>query len=117
MAQAQPTPAGDDALRAIDPRNAFLMDSMLRDVTIYGTAGRASVPCWRESSRADRNDQRARRRWFCGDERTIVGRPGNRSSSPPKSYNAGETGGSAALPMWIGYMARALKDVPESSCQ
>ena len=25
-----------------------------------------------------------------------------------------ETGGSAALPMWIGYMARALKDVPES---
>jgi penicillin-binding protein 1A len=26
----------------------------------------------------------------------------------------GETGGTAALPTWIGYMARVLKDVPES---
>ena len=42
LAQAQPVVAGDESLQAIDPRNAYLMDSMLRDVTIYGTAGRAS---------------------------------------------------------------------------
>lgn len=34
LAHAQPLTAGDEALRAIDPRNAYLMDSMLRDVTI-----------------------------------------------------------------------------------
>jgi penicillin-binding protein 1A len=27
---------------------------------------------------------------------------------------SGETGGSAALPIWIGYMQTALKDVPET---
>ena len=43
LAQAQPVTAGDESLLAIDPRNAYVMDSMLRDVTIYGTAARASA--------------------------------------------------------------------------
>jgi penicillin-binding protein 1A len=32
----------------------------------------------------------------------------------PKKLGNGETGGSAALPIWIGYMGKALKNVPES---
>ena len=43
LASAQPVQAGDPSLRAIDPRNAFLMDSMLRDVVQMGTATRARV--------------------------------------------------------------------------
>lgn len=43
LAQAQPVTAGDETLLALDPRNAYLMDSMLRGVTIYGTAARASA--------------------------------------------------------------------------
>ena len=43
LAEAQPITAGDESLIAIDPRNAYLMDSMLRDVTIYGTGARASA--------------------------------------------------------------------------
>ena len=50
LAQAQPTPAGIEELRIIDPRNAFVMDSLLRDVTIYGTAAgplpRSSARTW-----------------------------------------------------------------------
>ena len=30
----------------------------------------------------------------------------------PRTLGAKETGGSAALPIWIGYMGRALRDVP-----
>src|SRR5262249_6280857 len=42
LAVAQPQHSGDESLRAIDARNAFIMDSMLQDVTRYGTAARAS---------------------------------------------------------------------------
>ncbi|MDR2625835.1 MAG: transglycosylase domain-containing protein, partial [Zoogloeaceae bacterium] len=41
LAQATPIKAGDEKQRAIDPRNAYLMYSMLHDVAVYGTAGRA----------------------------------------------------------------------------
>ena len=114
LAQAQPTPAGDDALRAIDPRNAFLMDSMLRDVTIYGTAGRASAQLKRRdlAGKTGTTNEHVDA-WFCGYQRTIVGCSWI-GFDQPKNLGNGETGGSAALPMWIGYMARALKDVPES---
>jgi penicillin-binding protein 1A len=32
----------------------------------------------------------------------------------PRSLGGNETGGHAALPIWIGYMGKALKNVPES---
>ncbi len=39
--QAKPEVAGEDAERVLDPRNAFLMTSLMRDVVRYGTAARA----------------------------------------------------------------------------
>src|SRR4030065_2237228 len=41
LAQAQPPRAGDESLRVIDARNAFVMDSMLHDVVRFGTVARA----------------------------------------------------------------------------
>jgi penicillin-binding protein 1A len=32
----------------------------------------------------------------------------------PRRMGSGETGGAAALPIWIGFMEHALKNVPES---
>ena len=114
LAQAQPIVAGDDSLRVIDPRNAFLMDSMLRDVTIYGTAGRASAQLKRRdlAGKTGTTNEHVDA-WFCGYQRTVVGCSWI-GFDQPKNLGNGETGGSAALPMWIGYMSRALKDVPES---
>jgi penicillin-binding protein 1A len=43
LAQAQPARAGDESLRVIDARNAFIMDSMMHDVIRYGTGARAMV--------------------------------------------------------------------------
>ena len=114
LAEAQPATVGDDSLRAIDPRNAYLMDSMLRDVTIYGTAARASATLKRKdlAGKTGTTNEHVDA-WFCGYQRTVVGCSWI-GFDQPKSLGNGETGGSAALPTWIGYMAKVLKDVPES---
>jgi penicillin-binding protein 1A len=39
---ADPRRAGDEGLRVLDPRNAFIMDSMMQDVTRLGTAARVA---------------------------------------------------------------------------
>ena len=114
LAQAQPVVAGDESLQAIDPRNAYLMDSMLRDVTIYGTAGRASATLKRRdlAGKTGTTNEHVDA-WFCGYQQTVVACSWV-GFDQPKNLGAGETGGTTALPAWIGYMAKALKDVPES---
>lgn len=114
LAAAQPVPAGEESLRAIDARNAYLMDSMLRDVTLYGTAARASATLKRRdlAGKTGTTNEHVDA-WFCGYQRTVVGCSWI-GFDQPKNLGNGETGGSAALPAWIGYMSRVLKDVPES---
>jgi len=114
LAQTQPVTAGNDELRVIDPRNAFVMDSMLRDVTIYGTAARASATLKRHdlAGKTGTTNEHVDA-WFCGYQQTVVACSWI-GFDQPKNLGNGETGGSAALPTWIGYMAKVLKDVPES---
>jgi penicillin-binding protein 1A len=113
IAQAAPQPAGVDGSRVIDPRNAFLMDSMLRDVTIYGTAAKASVALKRQdlAGKTGTTNEYVDA-WFCGYQMTVAGCAWV-GFDQPKKLGDKETGGAAALPMWIGYMSRALKDVPQ----
>ncbi len=113
LAEAQPVTAGDETLRAIDPRNAYLMDSMMHDVVRRGTATRAL-----QLKRGDLAGKTGTTNdfvdaWFCGYQPTLVGIAWIGFDQPKKLGN-GETGGSAALPIWIGYMDKALKSVPES---
>ena len=114
IAEAQPQTAGDESLLVIDPRNAYLMDSMLRDVTLYGTAARASATLKRRdlAGKTGTTNEHVDA-WFCGYQRTAVGCSWI-GFDQPKNMGGGETGGSAALPAWIGYMGKALKDAPQS---
>ena len=114
LAQAQPTPAGNEDLRAIDARNAFVMDSLLRDVTIYGTAARASNILKRKdlAGKTGTTNEHVDA-WFCGYQQTLAGCAWI-GFDQPKNLGNGETGGASALPIWIGYMQKALKDVPET---
>jgi penicillin-binding protein 1A len=100
------------APRVITRQNRYLMNSMMRDVIRYGTARRA-----RSLGRKDlagktgtTNDQRDA--WFSGFNPSLVAVSwvGFDSSKP---LGRGETGGRAALPAWISFMAEALKGVPE----
>jgi penicillin-binding protein 1A len=115
VAATTPQQAGDETLRAIDVRNAYLMDSMLRDVTIYGTAAKASVALKRHDlagKTGTTNDYVDA--WFAGYQKQVVGIAWI-GFDQPKRLGSGETGGQAALPMWIGYMSKVLRDVPEST--
>ncbi len=110
--QARPTIAGGGAPRAIDPRNAFIMTSMMQDVARIGTAAKA-----RELGRYDlagktgtTNNQMDA--WFAGynPDQVAVAWMGFDS---PRGLGGQETGGHAALPIWIRYMSEALKGVPD----
>lgn len=114
LAAMPPPPTSDEAMRAIDARNAFLMDSMLRDVTIYGTAAKASVLLKRQDlagKTGTTNDYIDA--WFCGYQRTVAACAWLGFDQPRKLGDK-ETGGAAALPIWIGYMKTALRNVPIS---
>lgn len=112
LARSAEVEAGDESIRAIDPRNAFMMDAMLRDVTIYGTAARASVALKRQDLAGKTGTTNEYiDAWFCGYQMTAAGCAWI-GFDQPKKLGDKETGGAAALPIWIGYMNRALKDVP-----
>ena len=112
LAKAQPSRAGDEALRVIDARNAFLMDSMLQDVTKVGTAARAATLGRKDLAGKTGTTNDHVDAWFAGYQATLVGIAWI-GFDQPKKLGANETGGVSALPIWIGYMAKALKDVPE----
>jgi penicillin-binding protein 1A len=114
LAEMQPALAGDESLRAIDARNAWLMDSMMHDVVRRGTATRAAAVLKRgdlAGKTGTTNDYIDA--WFCGYQPTVVGIAWIGFDQPKRMGN-GETGGAAALPIWIGFMEHALKNVPES---
>lgn len=114
LAETRPLVAGDEELRVIDARNAFLMDSMMHDVVRRGTATRAAAVLKRTDlagKTGTTNDYVDA--WFCGYQPNITGVAWIGFDQPKRMGN-GETGGFAALPIWIGYMERALKGVPES---
>ena len=106
------TPQAGHAPRVISAKVNFLMNSLLRDVVQRGTATQA-----KQLGRNDlagktgtTNDQRDA--WFNGFTSDIVASAwlGFDNSSP---LGHGETGGKAALPMWIEFMKTALQDYPE----
>lgn len=105
--------AGYDAERVIDERNAFLMTSMMQDVTRIGTAAKA-----RQLGRSDLAGKTGTTNnhidtWFAGfnPKQVAVVWMGY---DKPQSLGGSETGGSAALPIWIKYMGTALKGVPDN---
>ncbi len=113
LAAAKPRHAGDPHNRAIDPRNAFIMDTMLRDVVRHGTGRRAR-------SLVKRNDLAGKTgttndsfdAWFAGYQHDIAAVAWVGFDQPRKLGNR-ETGGGLALPIWADYMKVALDDKPE----
>jgi len=112
LASAHPGQAGDESLRAIDARNAFLMDSMLRDVVRSGTATRARVLKRSDIAGKTGTTNDSIDAWFAGYNPRVAAVAWVGFDQPQKLGDR-ETGGGLALPIWIDYMATALKGVPE----
>lgn len=111
LSQASPDKAGDEANRVIDARNAFLMDSIMRDVVRSGTATKALALKRPDLAGKTGTTNDSVDAWFAGYQPKVVGVAWI-GFDQPKNLGAKETGGAAALPIWIGYMQKALKDVP-----
>lgn len=111
LSQVNPQKAGDPANRIIDERNAFMMDSMLRDVVRYGTAAKAMALKRTDLAGKTGTTNDSIDAWFAGYQPKLVGIAWV-GFDQPKNLGNRETGGGLALPIWMGYMQQALKDVP-----
>lgn len=101
------------ARRVISAKINFLMNSLLRDVVQRGTATMAKQLGRNDLAGKTGTTNEQRDAWFNGFASDIVVASawlGFDNSSP---LGHGETGGKAALPMWIEFMRTALRDVPE----
>ena len=101
------------APRIISPQICFLMNSLLRDVVQNGTATGAKVLSRQDLAGKTGTTNEQRDAWFNGFTVSNVATAwiGFDDFSPLGNL---ETGGVAALPMWIDFMRVALKDIPET---
>jgi penicillin-binding protein 1A len=112
--EATPQRSGDSQLKVLDSRTAFVMDSLLQEVTKTGTAASAR-PALGRSDIAGKTGttNESMDAWFAGYHPNIVAVAWI-GFDKPKSLGDRETGGGLALPMWTRYMKTALSEMPES---
>ncbi len=111
LVESQP-PLPNESVRAIDARNAFIMERLLQEVARSGTAARAQ----RDLKRTDLYGKTGTTNdsidtWFNGFQPTLVAIVWMGYDNP-RSLGDRETGGSLSLPVWINFMETALKGVP-----
>jgi penicillin-binding protein 1A len=107
-----PPPAVDTSRQVIDERNAFIMNSLLQEVTRTGTAARVQATLKRPDlygKTGTTNDSMDA--WFVGYHPTLVATVWV-GYDTPRNLGSRETGGGLSLPIWIDYMAEVLKGVP-----
>jgi penicillin-binding protein 1A len=107
-----PAPTLDEGQRAIEPRNAFMMSSLLQEVTRSGTAARAQATLKRPDiygKTGTTNDSMDA--WFAGYQATLTAVTWIGYDTPRKLGDR-ETGGGLSLPVWISFMETAIKNVP-----
>jgi penicillin-binding protein 1A len=112
VAHAQPIVAQQNAPRAIDVRNAYVMTSLLQSVAQRGTGAKSNILKRTDLAGKTGTTNDSRDAWFAGYQHTLTAIAWIGYDNP-RSLGDRETGGGLALPVWIEYMGRALKDVPE----
>ncbi|MES2999123.1 MAG: PBP1A family penicillin-binding protein [Pseudomonadota bacterium] len=111
IVESQP-PLPNESVRAIDARNAFIMERLLQEVARSGTAARAQATLKRPDlygKTGTTNDSIDT--WMNGFQPTQVAIVWM-GYDTPRSLGDRETGGGLSLPVWINYMETALKGVP-----
>jgi penicillin-binding protein 1A len=101
-------PATEVAPRVISPQNAWLMTDMLREVITRGTGRRALALGRSDIAGKTGTTNDARDTWFNGYNASLVATVwvGFDQSKP---LGEGEEGSRTAVPIWVDFMAEALK--------
>jgi len=109
LSEAAPDLAGDKAERVVDPRNAFIMTTLLHDVVVYGTGARVQELKRKDLAGKTGTTNENVDAWFCGFNASQVGIAWI-GFDQPRTLGTNETGAVAALPIWISYMQRLDSD-------
>lgn len=115
LVESPPQAPGEDVPRAIPERNAFVMSSLLQEVTRSGTAARAQSMLKRQDvygKTGTTND--AMDAWFAGYHPNMAAVVWIGYDTPRKLGDR-ETGGGLSLPVWIKFMETALQSQPSIS--
>jgi penicillin-binding protein 1A len=112
VTQAQPLVAGMNAPYAIDPRNAYIMNSLLQSVAQHGTGAKSNELKRTDLAGKTGTTNDSHDAWFAGYQHTLAAIAWIGYDSP-RSLGDKETGGGLALPVWMAYMGKALNGMPE----
>ena len=102
----------DESQRTLPVRNAFVMDTLLQEITRSGTAAKAQATLKRPDlygKTGTTNDSMDV--WFAGFQPTLTAVVWIGYDNPRKLGDR-ETGGGLSLPVWIEFMQHALRNVP-----
>lgn len=105
-----PPPAGKPEY-VLDPRVAGVMTAMLKSVVAYGT-GRKALALNRPSAGKTGTTSDYKDAWYIGFTPDVVTGVWVGYDDPALSLGHGETGGDAALPIWLDFMKEATADRP-----
>lgn len=99
----------DQLGQVIDPRNVAMMNTMLEETLLSGTARRGAIPGWTAAGKTG-TSQDFRDAWFIGYTPSLITGVwlGNDDSSPTKKA----TGGGLPVEVWSHFMRAALQGVP-----
>lgn len=107
-----PSKPAEESQRVIDARNAYVMSSLLQEVTHSGTAARAGAALKRADiygKTGTTNDSHDA--WFAGYGPNVTAVTWIGYDNP-RSLGDRETGGGLSLPVWINFMQVALRGTP-----
>lgn len=111
IAKTSPIVAGVNAKRTLDPRNAYIMNTMLHDIATRGTGAKSNILGRNDLAGKTGTTNESKDTWFAGFQPSLVTVVWM-GYDQPRSLGTTETGGGLALPIWINYMGTALKNVP-----
>jgi penicillin-binding protein 1A len=109
--EAKPRTTLPDEARVLDPRNVFVMDTMMREVTRSGTGGAVARLGRPDLAGKTGTSSDAVDGWFAGYGGGIVA-VSWMGYDDSKSLGGKEFGATVALPIWIDYMRVAMQSRP-----
>ncbi|TWC71149.1 penicillin-binding protein 1A [Herbaspirillum sp. SJZ099] len=112
LSKADPLVVGNGAPRVVAERNSYMMTSLLKSVAQRGTGARSNSLGRADLAGKTGTTNEAIDGWFAGYQRTLATVVWM-GYDQPKSLGGMEFGAQLALPIWVDYMGKALKGVPQ----
>ncbi|MGS0743428.1 penicillin-binding protein 1A [Glaciimonas sp. GG7] len=112
LSRAQPEIVGQNATRVLAARNSYVMTSLLQSVAQRGTGAGTNVLGRTDIAGKTGTTNDAFDGWFAGYQNSLVA-VAWMGYDQPKTLGSREFGAQLALPIWVSYMGRALRGVPQ----